>query len=180
MTPMSLLHTAAATDKGLMANMPAIFREYKRLERLREEDGLTLAEIESWTRLKRILAVHFRPGTDDTLADKQASLRVPYRVRVAFESVGELRQCLMLNISRGGVFLATPKPLPIGTRLLLRLQIGDGRSVELGGEVASINTGIDLRSEAEGMGVSFTMLSDEQQKIVNELYGRAMNEVLEG
>jgi hypothetical protein len=30
------------------------------------------------------------------------------------------------------------------------------------------------------MGVSFTMLSDEQQKIVNELYGRAMNEVLEG
>jgi hypothetical protein len=74
--------------------MPAIFRYYKRLERLREKEGLTLAEI--------------------------------------------------------------------------------------GGEVASINTGVDLRSEGEGMGISFASLSDEQQKIVNELYGRAMDEVLEG
>jgi len=162
-----------------MSNMPAIFREYKRLESLREQAGLTLAELESWTRLKRILAAHFRPGIEDTIADKQASLRVPYRVRVAFESLGELRQCLMLNISRGGVFLATPNPLPIGTRLLLRLQIGDGRTVELSGEVASINTGVDMRKEGEGMGICFASLSDEQKEIVDELYGHALEDVLE-
>jgi uncharacterized protein (TIGR02266 family) len=177
---MSLLHTAAAANEDSMTNLPAIFLEYKRLDRVREEAGLTLAELESWTRLKRILTTHFKPGTDGAIADKQASLRVPYRVRVAFESVGELRQSLMLNISRGGVFLATPKPLAIGTRLLLRLQIGDGRTIELGGEVASINTGADMRSEAEGMGICFASLTDEQQKIVNELYGRAIDEVLEG
>lgn len=164
-----------------MANMPAIFREYKRLDKLREDAGLSIVELERWTQLKRILATHFKPAIDGGVADKQASLRIPSRLRVGYESFGELRQCLMTNISRGGVFIACPRPLPIGTTLVLRIEIGESEQMlELPGEVASVNTGADMRSEERGMGIRFSSLSEEQQAQVKELYGDAMENALLG
>lgn len=158
-----------------MANLPAVFREYKRLEATRDSTGLSLDELTRWTMLKRILAEHFRPGAGEMFADKQSSLRVPVRLRVEFTDQGSLRQYLMTNISRGGVFIATEDPLPIGTSLELRIRMGDsGRLIQLKGEVASVNTGADLKSEEHGMGVRFAGLSHEDEVIVKELYGQAM------
>jgi type IV pilus assembly protein PilZ len=163
-----------------MANMPAIFREFMRLERIREADALSIVELERLTQLRRILATHFKPGGNPDHIDKQASLRVPTRLRVSFESYGELRQCLMTNISRGGVFVATQKPLPMGTPFLLRIEIADSDELlELRGEVATVNTGADMQSEEEGMGIRFSNLSEEQQAQVQKLYGQAMSKALE-
>ena len=159
-----------------MANLPAAFREYKRLERLRDAQGLSLEELERWTQLKRMLTEHFRPGAGHA-ADKQASLRVPIRLRVDFASQGALRECRMTNISRGGVFIATDKPLPIGTELELRVHVGEkGQAVDLRGEVASINTGAGLTRAENGMGIRFAGLSDKGAAFVRDLYGRAMEE----
>jgi len=163
-----------------MPNMPAVFREYKRLERLRAADGMSIEELQRWTHLKRLLTTHFRPGATGELADKQASLRVPTRLRVSFESYGELRQCLMTNISRGGVFVATDKPLPIGTPFALRIAVGaEGEPIELQGEVTTVNAGADMRTDQRGMGIRFTGLSEAQQELVSELYGVAMEAALE-
>ena len=160
-----------------MPNLPAVFREYKRLEILRDEDGLSLAELERWTMLKRVLTEHFRPADGRQVADKQSSLRVPVRLRVEFTDRGSLRQYLMTNISRGGVFIATENPLPIGTSLELRIRVGDpDQLIAVRGEVASVNTGADMKSEEHGMGVRFVSLSDEDEAVVKELYGRAMEE----
>ncbi len=164
-----------------MANMPAIFREYQRLERLREDDGLSLDELARWSQLKRILATHFKPGTDHEDADKRASLRIPSRVRVDYESLGTLRPCLMTNISRGGVFIACDSPLPVGSSIVLRIQIGEPkRLLELPGEVTTTNAGPNLLGEERGMGIRFSFLSAEQQAQVGELYGEAMENALGG
>ena len=162
-----------------MEKMLPVFREYGRLERLREEKGLSVEQLERWTHLKRLLASHFRPGVGQQFADKQSSLRVPSQLQVSFESTGQLRQSLMTNISRGGVFVATDDPLPIGTPFKLFIQISDSGEVhELSGEVASVNTGVDMKSEEQGMGIRFCNLSEEQEEVVKQLYGRAIDEAM--
>jgi uncharacterized protein (TIGR02266 family) len=162
-----------------MENIVSVFREYGRLERMREDQGLSVEQLERWTVLKRMLASHFRGGIQDEYADKQASLRVPSQLRVSFESYGRLRECLMKNISRGGVFVLTPNPLPIGTPFQLRIHVEEtGETHALSGEVASINTGADMKSEEAGMGIRFTQLSDEQQAVVERLYGKALDDAM--
>ncbi len=156
----------------------SVFREYGRLERLREADGLAVDQLERWTGLKRVLAGHFKPGARD-FADKQASLRVPCVLRVSYESYGEFRDCLMKNISRGGVFIATQNPLPIGTPFKLRISVKEsGEAHVLSGEVASVNTGVDMASGDQGMGIRFCNLDEEQQELVEQLYGNAMIEAM--
>ena len=162
-----------------MENMLSVFREYARLERMREDAGLSVDQLERWTRLKRILAGHFRPGIEREYADKQSSLRVPSQLRVTFESYGNLRRCLMTNISRGGMFVSTPDPLPIGTPFKLQIHVEDtGETHELTGEVASVNMAADLRSEEHGMGIRFCNLSEDDQRLVDRLYGDAMDAAL--
>jgi uncharacterized protein (TIGR02266 family) len=159
-----------------MRNLPAAFREYKRLERIRDEKGFSLQDLERWTSLKRMLTEHFRPGAGQEIADKQSSLRVPIRLRVEFGTRGALRQSLMTNISRGGVFVSTDDPLPIGTPLELRVRIDeDGQEQVLRGDVVSVNTGASMTSGERGMGVSFSNLSADDEAWVKQLYGQAMD-----
>jgi uncharacterized protein (TIGR02266 family) len=159
-----------------MANLPAVFREYKRLEKIRDEKGFSLGDLERWTALKRVLTEHFKPGAGREIADKQASLRVPVRLRVSFGDQGALRECLMTNISRGGVFIATEDPLPIGTSLQLRIQVGElGRTMDIAGEIVTVNTGADMKTSERGMGIRFTTRSEEDESLVKELYGKAMD-----
>lgn len=162
-----------------MENVVSIFREYARLERLREDEGLSLPQLERWTRLKRILAGHFRPGVGQEFADKQSSLRVPSQLAVSFQLQGQRHRCRMTNLSRGGMFVSTSDPLPIGTPITLQIHLEDANETyELSGEVASVNPSVDLRSEEPGMGIRFANLSDEQQQIVDRLYGEAMDVAL--
>ena len=82
------------------------FREYIRLDRKHRSGGLTPAELERWTRLKRVLGEKFMPGLGDDQPDRRASLRVPTQMRVDFSSVDALRGQLLTNLSRGGLLPA--------------------------------------------------------------------------
>jgi uncharacterized protein (TIGR02266 family) len=160
-----------------MTNLPAVFREFQRLDRIRDTKGLSLDDVGRWTKLKRILTEHFHPGSGREVADKQASLRVPVKLRVEFGHRGALRKCLMTNVSRGGVFIATDDPFPIGTALELRIHVGDSdRTLEVSGEVVSVNTGADMLTFENGMGIRFMAHSDAEEALVKDLYGKAMLE----
>ena len=85
----------------------------------------------------------------------------------------------MTNISRGGVFVATRSPLPIGTPFKLRIHVGESGEIhELSGEVACVNTGADMKSGSQGMGIRFCNLSEEQQALVRRLYGDAIDDAI--
>ncbi|NIM74258.1 MAG: hypothetical protein GTO47_14570, partial [Gammaproteobacteria bacterium] len=95
-------------------------------------------ELARWSQLKRELARRFEPGVDKEHADQRDSVRVPLELKVSFESYGEVRECLMTNMSLGGVFIATKSPLPIGTPFLVKLRIEEsGELIELPGEVVT-------------------------------------------
>ncbi len=164
-----------------MSDMPSLFRVYMDLDRRRKSDGLSPHELTRWAKLKRELNRRFQPGLENQHADKRESVRVPLALKVSFESYGEIRECLMTNMSLGGVFIATTSPLPIGTPFLVRLRIEEtGEHFELRGEVASQDMSADLSREERGMGIRFVNLNEEQRKQVSDLYEHAMKKALEG
>ena len=164
-----------------MPDMPSLFRVYMDLDRRRKSDGLSPHEMTRWAELQRELNRRFQPELENQHADKRESVRVPLALKVDFESYGEIRECLMTNMSLGGVFIATTSPLPIGTPFLVRLRIEEsGEYLELRGEVASQDVSADLSREQRGMGIRFVNLNDEQRKQVNDLYEHAMKKAIEG
>ena len=157
----------------MVENMLAVFRQFTALDRRRKADGLSIAELSRWHALKRALNRHFQPDADPNQQDKRESVRVPLRLKVAFDSYGQIRDSLMTNLSRGGLFVATDAPLAIGTPFDLRIQVGS-KEIEVPGVVASHHTGASLSSEERGMGIRFANLDASVQKEIDDLYDRAL------
>jgi len=166
----------------MVRNLPALFREYMLLEgRKTATEGMTVADYQRWTQVKRVLNQHFQPGVQESHADRRESVRVPLRLRMGFQSYGEIRETLMTNLSRGGIFIATQSPLPLGSILRVRIRIEEsGQEIDLAGEVASHNAGPGLLSEELGMGVKFCKMMPEQEKAVDDLYERSLRRAIEG
>jgi uncharacterized protein (TIGR02266 family) len=156
-------------------DVPALFREYVRLDRRRREDGLSAAELARWNELKRRLNATFSPPDRPEHEERRESVRVPVRLRMHFETAGQLRRCLLTNLSRGGVFVCTPSPPPIGTQLVLRIEVDEGGlEIEVAGEVVSSNVGPDLTHRQRGMGVRFVDPSPAAQAVLDRLYESAL------
>ena len=67
------------------------------------------------------------------------------------------------NISRGGVFVHTTTPLPVGTELQITVRVitpfGDAQEIESQGKVVWVST----RGGDEGMGLTFTKIDRHSQ-----------------
>ncbi len=163
-----------------MSDMPGLLRAYMALEKKRKSEGLSPTEMTRWAQLKSTLNRHFQPDVDTENAEKRASVRIPIELSVQFESRGEVRDCLMTNVSAGGIFVASDSPLAIGTRFNVRIKIErTGDEIELPGEVASLGVSADLAQERQGMGIRFVNLTAAQQSQVDDLYKDAMRKVIE-
>jgi Tfp pilus assembly protein PilZ len=92
---------------------------------------------------------------------------------VEFRGEGDLQAALIRNISRGGLFIATPIEHPIGTKLDLLISIGDGDKIELPVIVAS--SGVLGHGSAPGIGCRFDRLEPSQQAIVDEMFATAID-----
>ncbi len=163
-----------------MADIALLFRRYMRLESRRKSSSLSVVELEEWSELKEILNTHFQPGVSKEHAAQRDSVRVPTRLNVSFESYGEIREVLMTNLSRGGIFVASDRPLPIGTKVQVKIRIEEsGNVINVSGEVVSQNIGADLVTEERGMGLRFVGLNASQKKVVDTLYHQALHGALE-
>jgi len=90
---------------------------------------------------------------------------------VRFENLGEMGNCLMCNLSRGGIFVPTERPAAIGTELKLRIEVATPpREIVLVGDVVSHNVGPDFEVQQRGMGIRFKSLNESDQKLIDELY----------
>jgi uncharacterized protein (TIGR02266 family) len=73
---------------------------------------------------------------------------------------------LSLDISEGGLFVATYHVLPLGTQLGLRFELPDGTEIQARGEVRWIRRP-HAHEDRPGLGIAFTELSAEAlEKIV--------------
>lgn len=154
-----------------MSDVTARFREFVQLDRRREAEGLTPEELDRWMLLKRFLNKRFSPGLSEERADQRHSVRVPARLTVSFRDTGELRNSLMTNLSRGGLFVATERPLEIGSSLELRIDVAETDDrIDVKVEVVSLNLSADLSRTRRGMGLRFVDPAPEIQRKLDELY----------
>jgi uncharacterized protein (TIGR02266 family) len=153
------------------------FRHFLYLDRKGASEGLSPSELQRWLHLKRMLDQKFSPNTSYEEADRRKSLRVPAKLRVSFTDLGELKASLMINLSRGGVFVATDRPAEIGTRLELRLHIEEsGEEIDVPAAVVFRNVGPNLGSGQSGMGLRFLEMKPEVARKIQALYERKLEE----
>jgi type IV pilus assembly protein PilZ len=98
--------------------------------------------------------------SDQKSAEMRQHLRAPIELKVDYKKMNSFFADYTKNISKGGTFIKTKKPLPIGTRFLFKLSVPHREApFELLGEVVwSKNEG-----EEAGMGIKFIYSGDNQR-----------------
>jgi len=104
-------------------------------------------------------------------SERRQRQRAPIELRVEYQRLNRFFYDYTKNISMGGTFIKTSKPLAVGTQFLFKLQIptlseplvlrGDVRWILREGETRA-GEGPDGASEP-GMGIHFIYDSDEQR-----------------
>src|SRR5687768_4465992 len=105
--------------------------------------------------------------------DKRANRRVPValRNRLRYQQVDQFISKFAVNVSRGGMFLSSRNPKPIGTKLQFEMRLADDSPViEGSGEVRWIREYDRARpNEPYGMGIRFTQLSPESRALIERI-----------
>ncbi len=101
-------------------------------------------------------------------SDRRATPRAPIELKVEYRKLNTFFADYTKNISKGGTFIATEKPLPLGTQFVFKLGLPRRPSpVELKGEVVWANQVGDIqRPEVPemGMGIRF-LFSNEAERV---------------
>jgi type IV pilus assembly protein PilZ len=119
------------------------------------------------------------PGPEE----KRQAPRVPIELRVDYRKMNTFFADYTKNISKGGTFIKTDKPLEIGTSFVFKLMVPlISAPVELHGEVRWIRNPGDPPDETgddtPGMGIRFIYESDEERGRFESLVERMMRESL--
>ncbi len=86
--------------------------------------------------------------------DKRQHARMPVALKVSYPSRGDLQRDLVTDLSPGGLFIRTSKPLPIGTDIDLEVQVEtEDPPIMVRGKVVWLR---DAQGPHEGMGIVFT------------------------
>ena len=118
------------------------------------------------------------PSSPDP-GDRRSAPRGPIRLRVDYERMNAFFADYTKNISKGGTFIKTGRPLPIGTRFLFALAVPAlSEPVTLDGEVAWIRSAEEAAGEEPGMGIRFLFDSNRQRGEFESLVERMMEESL--
>ncbi|MBK7863651.1 MAG: TIGR02266 family protein [Archangiaceae bacterium] len=113
--------------------------------------------------------------------DSRKEPRAPIELKVDYKKLNSFFADYTKNISKGGTFIKTKKPLPIGTRFLFKLTVPQRTDpFELLGEVVwSQNDG-----DEPGMGIRFIYSNDSQRSdfegVVEQLMSTSLGPELTG
>lgn len=101
--------------------------------------------------------------------DRRENTRVPIALRVEYKRVNNFFADYTRNISRGGTFIATPRPLPIGTEFIFELVIPSlAEPLRLKGVVTwRIEPQEASEDKPAGMGIRFRYQTDEERQAVH-------------
>jgi type IV pilus assembly protein PilZ len=118
------------------------------------------------------------PAPDD-VEDRRIDPREPIELKVEYERLNAFFADYTKNISRGGTFIQTRKPLPIGTEFRFLLFIPTlERPIEIRGRVKWIvepdEDGLGDGGTPAGMGIHFVYASDDERKQIERMVERLM------
>jgi len=119
---------------------------------------------------------------EDSGRERREYIRAPIELKVEYKKMNTFFADYTKNISKGGTFIKTDKPLPVGTEFLFRLAIPMLKEpVEIRGVVVWINEQDNLSHpevEELGMGIRFIYDTDRQREEFYEMVEGMMRESL--
>lgn len=116
--------------------------------------------------------------------ERRGEDRAPITLRVDYKRLNTFFADYTRNISKGGTFIRTNKPLEVGTEFVFVLSLpnpkDDGTNeLELTGEVKWVVQENEATNEKPaGMGIQFVFVDDSERRKVSEFVARLMNESL--
>ena len=105
-------------------------------------------------------------------SDNRGDRRVELDLEIDYSDLESFCQDYIRNISRGGLFIETRRPLPLGTELKLKFRLpGSDIPIKTSGVVmwtVEAEEATDRKS-APGMGVKFGDLSEDDMAMIDRL-----------
>lgn len=116
-------------------------------------------------------------------SDRRINQRLPIELIVEYKKLNSFFADYTRNISKGGTFIKTKRPLSRGTQFLFKLHIPTlGEPLKLRGEVRWIveegGQTPDGEDSEPGMGIHFLYDTDDQRKVIEGTVERLMVEHL--
>ena len=100
-------------------------------------------------------------------------MRTPVTLKIKFKSasIDQFIERYSVDVSRGGIFIRTKEPLPVGTQLKFEFQLSDAQPLISGeGTVVWIREHDPTRTGvAPGMGVRFDKLAQQSQQVLDKI-----------
>jgi type IV pilus assembly protein PilZ len=113
-------------------------------------------------------------------SEKRGEDRAAIQLRVDYKRLNTFFADYTKNISKGGTFIRTLKPLDVGTEFVFVLSVpSHDKQLELKGEVVWIVT--EDQADAEnppGMGIRFRFADDSERQKVDDFVEKLMDEAL--
>jgi type IV pilus assembly protein PilZ len=102
-------------------------------------------------------------GDDDD--ERRRGLRAPIELKVEYKRLNTFFADYTKNISRGGSFIATDKPLPVGTEFVFALGVPSmPEPLRLRGKVIWVTPSAEAtKGNPAGMGIEFQYDADERR-----------------
>jgi uncharacterized protein (TIGR02266 family) len=105
--------------------------------------------------------------------NKRRAQRLDHEIPVAYRSVGSFLTDWATNISHGGLFINTRKPLPVGTAVKILIQLpGASFPYQLSGRVARISEFDNRANLVPGMGIEFVELDEAKRREIDAFVER--------
>ena len=112
--------------------------------------------------------------------NKRRATRLHHEIPVAYRSVGSFLSDWATNISHGGLFINTRKPLPVGTEVKILVQLpGAAFPYRLSGRVTHVTEYDNHANMVPGMGVEFTDVDDAKRRELEAFVERLRRELEE-
>jgi uncharacterized protein (TIGR02266 family) len=98
----------------------------------------------------------------------------PVRIRLRFASFDALIDKFAPNVTRGGVFIASRTPLPIGSTFAFEIQLAGGEVALAGDGKVTWVKAFDPATphKPHGMGVQFLRLDNPSRELLNKILAR--------
>ncbi|MBK9519715.1 MAG: TIGR02266 family protein [Anaeromyxobacter sp.] len=112
--------------------------------------------------------------------NKRKAARLHHEIPVAYRSVGSFLSDWATNISQGGLFINTRKPLPLGAAVKILLQLpGEQAPSALEGRVARVTGYDNAQNMVPGMGIEFTDVTPARREELERFVQRLRRELEE-
>jgi type IV pilus assembly protein PilZ len=112
--------------------------------------------------------------------DRRDNQRAPIELKVSYKRVNSFFADYTRNISRGGTFIATARPLKLGTEFVFALEVpGLKEPLRLNGRVIwTTEPENATRANPAGMGIEFQYVDDEERRATERVVERLLTDEL--